>query len=346
MAKKCKVETAILFRNNETALPLIDLLEKNHVSYNCRNIDDLFFSNRVVVDVLDIIRFAYDQTNADLFLRLYYKFDTPISRDSAQYAVERSRASGKPILEELVTAPNIHGKVQDTVIDLKYTLPAIRSADAVTALRRIWNDMHYGGYVKQKKLDGGKLFILTMLASGISSPGAFLEKLNELRKTLANHQNDPANKVILSTIHSSKGLEYDSVYLADIMDGVLPSKTKAEAQGKDEIRQYEEDRRLFYVGMTRAENELFLFQYNEPSSFISELTGRQTPSATPTDPPKQWSPVARSDLRVGTRIEHRKFGEGTVRSIQGDILTANFGKNGTRQLMLSAAIKKRLIRLI
>ena len=93
---------------------------------------------------------------------------------------------------------------------------------------RGWSD---AGEVRAKKLDGGKLFILTMLASGIPSAAAFLDKLTALRNTISNHQNAPKNKVILSTIHSSKGLEYDTIFLADIMDGVLPSKTKAELEG-------------------------------------------------------------------------------------------------------------------
>ncbi len=348
MAKSCKTETAILFRNNETALPLIDLLEEKHIDYNCKNIDDLFFSHRVVADILDIIRFAYDPTNADLFLHLYYKFDAPISRNSALYAIEKSRSSGKPLLEELAGAPNILGKVQETVIELMINLPGIRTVDAVSALRSIWYDLRYGKYVTQKKLDRGKYFILSMLASGIPSPRDYLNKLNALKKIISCHRNNPENKVILSTIHSSKGLEYDSVYMADIMDGVLPSKTRAEMEGNDEIRQYEEDRRLFYVGMTRAKNELFFFQYNEPSSFISELTRILTrPSDNETAQKQGWTDkIDSSMLQIGTRIEHKKFGEGTVLSIQNNILTAGFGKKGIRKLLLPNTIDKRLIRLI
>ena len=272
MAKRCERETAILFRNNDTALPLIDCFEQNGIPYNCRNFEDTFFSNRVVIDVLDIIRFSYDPCDEELFLRLYYKFGAAISKKSALYAIERSRSSGKPLFEELLRAPEIHGAVQDAVLDLAQNLPLIRTESAETALHRIWEAMHYGRFVEQRKLDQGKLFILGMLARGIATPLLFLEKLDKLRATVAEHQNAVGNKIILSTIHSSKGLEYDCVYLADVIDGILPPKTANEAEDPDEIRQYEEERRLCYVAMTRAKNELYLFQCGESSCFVSEIT--------------------------------------------------------------------------
>ena len=271
MAKQCKRETAILFRNNDTALPLIDCFEQNGIPYNCRNIEDTFFSNRVVIDVLDIIRFSYDPRSEELFLRLYYKFGAAISKKSALYAIDRSRTSGKPLFEELAHAPEIHGAVQDTVLDLMQNLPLIQTDSAETAVHRIWEAMHYGRFVDQRKLDKGKLFILGMLARGIETPLLFLEKLDRLRAVIAEHQNATSNKIILSTIHSSKGLEYDCVYLADMIDGILPPKAANEVQDPDEIRQYEEERRLCYVGMTRAKNELYLFQCGEASCFVSEI---------------------------------------------------------------------------
>jgi DNA helicase-2/ATP-dependent DNA helicase PcrA len=260
------------------------MLDKCGVSYNCRNVDDLFFSNRVVVDILNIIRFAYDPQNGEIFLRLYYKFGSAISKRSAQYAIEKSRTSKKPLFEELMHAPDIRGPVQDAVIDLMQNLPRIQTDHAETAIHRIWEAMHYGRYVDQRKLDRGKYFILCMLAKGIDNPQLFLEKLDRLRITIGKHCNSDQNKVILSTIHSSKGLEYDTVYLADIMDGVLPSKTKNEAEDIDEIKQYEEDRRLYYVGMTRAKNRLYLFSCGEPSSFTAEIVrALPTPVVNPDD---------------------------------------------------------------
>ena len=131
--------------------------------------------------------------------------------------------------------------------------------------------MCYGQYVISNKLDAGKFITLCMLGENEASPRDLLRRLNELRDIIQNHTNSNSAKFILSTIHSSKGLEYDRVFLLDIFDGTLPSKATPDLASQKEIKQYEEDRRLYYVGMTRAKNELNLFNCrNIDSAFASE----------------------------------------------------------------------------
>ena len=308
MAMNCSRETAVLFRNNDTALPLIDRLEKNRVSYNCRNIDELFFTHRVVADILDILRFSSEPRDTDLFLRLYYKFGAAVSKNAANSAVEKSRTAKGSLFELLVRAPGVRGTVQDAVIDLAENLPKLKTDNAEAALYRIWNHMHYGKYVEQKKLDTGKYFILEMLAKGVDGPDRFLEKLQALQMTIAEHRNTKDSRIILSTIHSSKGLEYDTVYMADVIDGILPSVTRAEAETDDEVRAYEEERRLYYVGLTRAKNDLYLFQCGEPSSFTSEvLRALPVPAADESD---ILAPLLRP--QIGRHYTDREWGRGEV----------------------------------
>lgn len=141
-------------------------------------------------------------------------------------------------------------------------------------MRTIWGPLGYGGFVTERRLDPGKYFILQMLAAREPSAEAFLARLDTLRQTIRVHTDAPDARLTLSTIHSSKGLEYEQVYLLDIHDGVLPSRPDAADGTADERREYEEDRRLFYVAMTRAKDELTLFDYPDaPSAFIREAQG-------------------------------------------------------------------------
>ena len=78
--------------------------------------------------------------------------------------------------------------------------------------------------------------------------------------------------MILSTMHSAKGLEFDIVYVVDAYDGSLPHLDRETAKEQERIDNYEEERRLFYVAITRAKNELYLFYIEEyDSEFIDEI---------------------------------------------------------------------------
>ena len=70
----------MLYRDNDSALPLIDLLERAGTPYRCRQVESAFFTSRVVRDVTDVIRFALDPWDGERFLRLYYKLGRQTGR--------------------------------------------------------------------------------------------------------------------------------------------------------------------------------------------------------------------------------------------------------------------------
>lgn len=329
-ARRCERETAILFRNNDSALPLIDAFERAGIAYNCRNFEDTFFNHRIVNDMQNVLRFAAAPTDEALFMQLYYKFGAPITKASAQEAVRRSKCSGQPILRELIHAPDVRGPAQDIAIDLAEMLPQLPADSAETALHRIWDGMHYGRYVQQKKLDAGKYFILCQLAKGVENPVAYLDKLAGLQGKISQHQNSPANKFTLSTIHSSKGLEYDRVYLLDVLNGILPSVSEEEIKTADDRKLYEEERRLFYVAMTRAKNELYLFDCPD-ADFTAEAQSLLPSPLWEED--ELFSSL--SQPLIGKRYPDREFGLGVIHAQCGEHCLVHFP--GGRQELLTLA---------
>lgn len=119
-----------------------------------------------------------------------------------------------------------------------------------------------------------RLEVLKLLASKENNLKVFLGRIAEIENVIKNgHETNEANALILSTIHSSKGLEYDSVCLVDVYDGRFPSsKTNPFSHSKDDPTGEQEERRLFYVGVTRAKNKLTLFSIaDKRSSYVEEL---------------------------------------------------------------------------
>ena len=159
VAQTCESETAVLFRNNDSALPLIDMLERSGIPYNCRQFDGVFFSHRIVVDMTDIINFAYDPHDAEAFMRVYYKFGSPLTKKAAIYACEQSKCTGKPILEELIKFPELSSYAKEGIINLLTLLPMITEGNGTKAVQLIWNTAGYGQYVISNKLDAGKFEI-------------------------------------------------------------------------------------------------------------------------------------------------------------------------------------------
>jgi DNA helicase-2/ATP-dependent DNA helicase PcrA len=182
---------------------------------------------------------------------------------------------------------NLPKGTENSLQELKDHLKNIPKDKADQAVGRITRQMGYNNYLERNKMNEGKIAILRSLSYQENSPKGLLDRLEALQLLLKDKDNDPTCKFVLSTIHSSKGLEYDTVYLMDVMDGVFPqevpdiawksSSLRKSASGDDlqELETFEEERRLFYVGITRAKNALYLFEYkNEDTTFINELLDR------------------------------------------------------------------------
>ena len=135
--------------------------------------------------------------------------------------------------------------------------------------------MVYSAYLVRAKIKDGKISILQALAANEKTPEDFLNRLDELAMIIKNKKNNYDCKFTLSTIHSSKGLEYDTVYIMDVKDGVFPEKVVANRKNAtdEEIKTYEEERRIYYVAVTRAKYQLCIFDFKDSSTFNNQLLG-------------------------------------------------------------------------
>lgn len=274
VADELKTKTAILYRDNESVLPLVDLLDRNKVPYNIRSADMTFFTNRVVMDIINTLRFAFVPMDAELFMKIYFKFQTYLAKKDAVAMCEIAEKNHSGILDAAEYV-DINGHVLGNCRSLRTHFKNMASETPSKAINRIENFMGYGDYLNKNNIDTNKIYILKMLAKNEKDIPSFINRLNELRLILMEKEYDKNAKLILSTIHSSKGLEYDSVILMDVLNGVFPNKVvrnmaKASPQEK---KDFEEERRIFYVGMTRAKENLTILQYKDrTSTFIKELS--------------------------------------------------------------------------
>jgi DNA helicase-2/ATP-dependent DNA helicase PcrA len=162
--------------------------------------------------------------------------------------------------------------------------------------------------------------------------------------------------VTLMTLHAAKGLEFDAVFVAGCEEELLPhSRALSETRGGDPDAGLEEERRLLYVGMTRARARLYLswarermqfgsFSARRPSRFLEEIPRRLVeglPGADEDPFLAEEALPAEPEFRAGDRVEHAHFGRGTVLRVQGTganaRATVRFPEHGERQLLLCYA---------
>lgn len=265
--------TAVLYRDNESALPLIDLLEKQEIPYRIKNAEISFFSHRIVNDIRNIILFAADTTNTELFLQIYYKLQFFIKKADAEAICAQAKREEISVFDAALSYYGEGDWTAGKVKAMRTHMANMMREPADKALFRILNPMGYLDYVERSGLKNTKTEILQMLAQGERSPLALVERLDALAEILRNKEDDKEAKLVLSTIHSSKGLEYDTVYLLDVADGFFPETvlTSYRSADKEEIAAYEEERRLFYVGVTRAKENLILFHAKTKSTFLEQF---------------------------------------------------------------------------
>ena len=319
IAQECSTETAVLYRDNECAIPLIDLLERKHIPYRMRNAELSFFTHRTVLDIQNIIRFAMDPKDTELFMQIYYRLKLFFRKEDALNYTNISKEKDIPVWDAILQYGNLEEYQQNHVRSLRRQMKKLPDMAGDKAVDQILVYMGYQEYLKKMGMNANKLEIVKMIGSREDSPEKLLERLKELERIIREKKEERECRFILSTMHASKGLEYDTVYLLDVVDGILPEKvlTSMNTASKEEIGAYEEERRLFYVGVTRAKNQLNIFATGKPSRFCNELLEKNISA-------ESYQKLS-DELGEGVIVKHRKFGKGVVTEIEGEHIRIRFG---------------------
>ncbi len=366
IANESNTQVALLYRNNDSAIPLIDLFDKNNINYKIKEIDSLFFSNPTILDIINIINFSFDFSNYEIFEQIYYKLNIIIKKSILEEAIHIFKnIKSKSILDCLLLTNEIESWQKRKVINLKQELTKIKHLKSYMAIKYITETMGYSEYMRANGKDEGKVYTILALANQNPELNIFINRLPILESIIKNGQNNNDSNFIMSTIHSSKGLEYDKVLLIDLKDGIFPSIIE-DSSGTSKLSQedadlLEEERRLFYVAVTRAKNELEIISYKqsygkdtELSTFIKQFL--QISNQNKSTPPKENkfykkdnnSNVTNKDLvnyKIGTKIEHKIYGEGTIKSIDGHICEVQLDENKKiRSFDLNLCLNQKIIK--
>ena len=278
IAKTADRETAFLYRDNESSVVLIDLFLRNGVPFRLRKPEMNFFGNRVVKDIVAYLSLALNENDTNSFSQICNKGIIYLKNQQKDYAIKNCKYKRISVYDAVEGQMQyLKERQRDRADDFRSVMSRVSKSKASDAISILLNS-GYEDYLRKNHLDGGKIEILSILAKQEPDIQRFLDRLVELERLIQKGFYSKANNaVILSTIHSSKGLEYDSVYMVDVYDGRFPSsRPNIFSRSKDNADGEQEERRLFYVGITRAKNKLSLFGIKgRESTFIDQLFPEQ-----------------------------------------------------------------------
>ena len=269
---------AVLYRTNLSPRLLIERLMRNNIPFTIRDAIPNLFDHWVAKDIISYIKLAINIGDKSDLLRISNKPNRYISRDS----LSSSRAN----IETLFDYYDDKSYMIKRIVELREHLRTIKNLKPATALRYIRNVVGYDEYIEEYcDMNGVESDDCYTVLGDLENSAAeynnfndwfvhmdeYKDELIEARKK--SNENDKG--VRLMTFHSSKGLEFDIVYIIDVNEGSVPYK---KAKGVDEI---EEERRMFYVAMTRARKKLFICYCVEnfgksigKSDFVIELSSK------------------------------------------------------------------------
>ena len=280
LEEKGSNNTAILFRNNLSAVGLIEIFERNKMEFKTRDAKLRFFNHWLVNEILNLMKFAEDTSQMEIFENLYYKIKGYISKKQINYA--KTLGSNTCVFNRIMEYPGINEFYKKNLRELKLDFKRITKLKPYEAIKYIENTLEYGEYLKENSKKYGMtydtlkmyIFYLELIAKSTNSLSEFIGRLNHLQY-LCSNSNTNYDAITLSTVHSAKGLEFDRVYMTDLIEGEFPNLNQ---DSSEDLESLEEERRLFYVGMTRAKKHLTLITYKnseekqlEQSRFLDEL---------------------------------------------------------------------------
>ncbi|ANU18184.1 DNA helicase UvrD [Planococcus maritimus] len=355
---------AILYRNNSSSTLLMDELDRLGIPFYMKDADNRFFSHWIVQDILNFMRFSLRPERIDLYAKVASKTNAYWSAAQLKQ-LGRMQPSKQHAFEEITLAVTMKDYQLRIIAEQRKTVDALKDMPPLNVIKAIRRDIGYDQMLKSRaekfgmKLDYLQQILSTLeqIAEPLPTMMDFAKRLKQLEEVTKQAKTEKTDDMLtLSTMHSSKGLEFDRVYLIDLVEGIVPTEEDA-----DDPALLEEARRLFYVGMTRAKRHLELLSYDQESRFVEEVRRIALPKTKQTEATKTSAPsspktkiavpdnpdAVRSidELQVGANIRHRVFGNGQITELDEEKVGIQFAK-AHKEFLLEICLQYQLLELI
>lgn len=346
-------DIAILYRTNAQSRAIEDVFLSKGIPYKVFG-SYYFYNRKEIKDLISYLRLIYNPHD-EISLRRVINTPKRGIGDSAIAAIEeRAKQQNISMFEALETRKELEFKeIIEDLIKRSESLSLTELIDEVLERSGMKKELESSKALEDEIRLENLMEVKSITASfeertGSANLGDFLEEVS-LIADISNHTED-GDVVTLMTLHSAKGLEFPVVFLVGMEEGLFPHNMSLMENN------LEEERRLCYVGITRAKERLYLTNakrrmlygkdnMNMPSRFISEIDEKLIEKIGPKEEnkvidKKQMYTNDNNDITEGSIISHEQYGTGVVVKCDGSLISVAF-KTGIKKLMKNhKSIKK------
>lgn len=334
-------EFTVIYRTNLQSRALIDAFTARNIPYISYDGLASVYNHWVFTDIMSYLKASCGIEKNNSLLRILNKPNRFISRAAIENAINKDG----DLIDNIVKSGTMNDLQVGSMFQLKESLLRIKGMTAGNAVKFIRNFIGYEEYIRNyaysKSIDV-KLFkeLLEEISSSAEGFVNIADYIEHIRKIVESYRqkyrdNKKNDSVALMTMHKAKGLEFEQVFIAGAVDGVIPYSKDTDLSPIE----LEDERRLFYVAMTRAKSNLFIFvpkhrfsQKVSSSRFLGEID--------------TWLKDYKDTFECGDKIHHRDFGDGIIKEIDkasGEYcIKVDFNGN-IKKLNLNILIKNRII---
>ncbi len=341
-------EIAIFYRTNSQSRLFEEELRMLNVNYKVIG-SVRFYDRKEIKDIISYLQFLINDSDTVAFERIVNVPRRGIGESTVKKIRVYLNETGKSIyeaLESIEEIKNISPRIKGSLSEFKNLITDLKSYSIQGPSKTIQKVLELTGYkmslIKEGTLESQMRIenIEELLNSAFSFENLYEEDIDEPYGMLRDYLEsialfsetdklEDADRVLLMTLHNAKGLEFPYVFMTGMEENLFPHERSSQGDNSE----IEEERRLCYVGITRAEKKLYLTHawsrtlwggtvYNLPSRFLEEGSSHFDTVDFSLDTNRKDSTGI--EIGTGQKIIHEKYGEGLVLEVQGNEITVQF----------------------
>ena len=331
---------AVIYRTNIQSRALVDVFMDMRIPFVVKDSIVTIYDHWAAQDILAYLRIGVNPNSNKDWIRIINKPFRYISKDNLNLIKDEP-----DFINSLINKCDLHPKQVKTINDLDIDISYVKGLNPKNAISYIRTTLDYDRYIldycaNRKIKTNGLIEILNELessATNFKTIQEYLEHIERVKSEIVDNKNNKeTDGVIFTTMHSAKGLEFKNVYIIGANEGTIPHEISYEIDDEEKKNdQIEEERRLMYVAITRAEENICI------SSPINKY-GKRVSKSRFVEDIKAPTKKEMDSITIGDKIYHKKFKEGTRVEKNGDSIKIRF-KDRDRALNSKVCLTKRII---